>query len=112
MAESGVKYNADDIVMIAKTSEGKLVWLENSTIDAGLNHIMSRADDFVTQGIPKDQLSLYVISGLKNGKIVGYQGRGIGRPIYEFVYQGTTRRVAITIGSNGYVVGANPVSMK
>lgn len=28
--------------------------------------------------------------------------------IYEFTYEGKTRRVAISIGSNGYIVGANP----
>ena len=49
---------------------------------------------------------------LENGKIVGYQGKGTGRPIYEVVYNGVTQRVAITTGSNGFIVGANPVSIK
>lgn len=48
---------------------------------------------------------------VKSGTIVGYQGRGKGRPIYEFIYKGKTRRVAISIGSNGYIVGANPKSI-
>ena len=39
---------------------------------------------------------------------MGYQGRGTGRPIYEFVYNGEVRQVAITVGSNGFIVGANP----
>lgn len=42
------------------------------------------------------------------GHIVGYQGKGTGRPIYEVDYNGTKRRVAVTVGSNGYIVGANP----
>lgn len=51
------------------------------------------------------------MTDVKYCTIVGYQGRGQGRPIYEFTYEGTTRRIAITIGSNGYVVGANPKSV-
>lgn len=45
---------------------------------------------------------------LENGKIVGYQGRGTGRPIYEFTYNGEIHKVAITVGNNGFIVGANP----
>ena len=51
------------------------------------------------------------MTAVKHGSIVGYQGRGFGRPIYEFKYEGITRRIAITIGSNGYIVGANPKSL-
>jgi len=34
-----------------------------------------------------------------------------GRAIYEIIYQGKKQRVAITTGSNGLVVGANPSSL-
>lgn len=109
MASSGVKYNADDIVAITKTSDGKLVWLENGTDSAGLNNIISEhADDFLNKGIIQEQIPDYIMSALENGKIVGYQGRGTGRPIYEFMYNGETHRVAITVGDNGFIVGANP----
>ena len=33
------------------------------------------------------------------------------RPIYEFTYNGTRQRVAITVSNNGYIVGANPRSL-
>jgi peptidoglycan hydrolase-like protein with peptidoglycan-binding domain len=112
LANSGVKYNADDIVSITKTSNGKLVWLENGNANAGLEHIMNHADEFAAKGISKNQISGFVMDALENGKIVGYQGKGTGRPIYEVVYNGVTQRVAITTGSNGFIVGANPVSIK
>ncbi len=48
------------------------------------------------------------MSTIRTGKIVGYQGAGTGRPIYEVVVNGQVRRVAITVSKNGYVVGANP----
>ena len=109
MANSGAKYNPDDIVAITKTADGKLVWLENGTDTAGLNHIITEhADDFLYKGITKEQIPEYVMNALENGKIVGYQGRGTGRPIYEFTYNGEIHKVAITVGDNGFVVGANP----
>ena len=38
------------------------------------------------------------------------QGEDKGRPIYNLIYNGTERNVAITVGDNGYVVGANLTS--
>lgn len=46
------------------------------------------------------------------GTIVGYQGRGTGRPIYEIKYERVVRRNIITISNNGYIVGANQQSTK
>lgn len=48
------------------------------------------------------------MEAVTKGKIVGYQGRGVGRPIYEPPVNGQTRRIAVTTGSNGFIVGANP----
>ena len=45
------------------------------------------------------------------GKQVGVQ-RDAGRPIYEVEFGGTIRRVAVTTGSNGFIVGANLRSSK
>ena len=109
LANSGVKYNPEDIVAITKTADGKLVWLENGTDTAGLNHIITEhADDFLNKGITQEQIPDYVMNALENGKIVGYQGRGTGRHIYEFTYNGEIHKVAITVGNNGFIVGANP----
>lgn len=32
-------------------------------------------------------------------------------PLYEVIYNGTKQRVAISIGENGFIVGANPKSI-
>ena len=71
LANSGVKYNPDNIVAITKTADGRLVWLEN-------------------------------------GKVVGTQRT---RTIYEVMYEGKIQRVVISIGDNGFMVGANPKSI-
>ena len=46
------------------------------------------------------------------GNIVGYQGKRNPRAIYEFTYNGVRQRVAVQVGSNGFIVGANPKSME
>jgi filamentous hemagglutinin len=42
------------------------------------------------------------------GNIVGYQGSGTGRPIYQTTINGQPQRIAVTVASNGFIVGANP----
>ena len=59
-------------------------------------------------GNTQQQIPDYVMNALENGKIVGYQGRGTGRHIYEFTYNGEIYKVAITVGNNGFIVGSNP----
>ena len=112
LAESGVKYNVDNVVRITKNSDSRIVWLEKGSESAELMHIIKEhGSDFANKGIAQNKIPNYIINAVNKGKIVGYQGRGTGRPIYEFVYNGTIQRVAITIGNNGYIVGANPVSL-
>lgn len=50
------------------------------------------------------------MESITNGKIVGYQGRGTGRPIYEVMFNGNKHHTARTVGSNGFIVGANPTT--
>lgn len=38
LTQSGVKYNADDVILITKTPEGKLLWLEKGNSSTGLMH--------------------------------------------------------------------------
>lgn len=110
LANTGVKYNPDDLLAITKTTDGKLVWLETGSSKAGMQHILNHADDFAKKGISEEQIQDLVMESLTNGKIVGYQGRGTGRPIYEVLYEGNTYHTAITVGDNGFIVGANPTT--
>ena len=107
---AGVKFTEADLKWIFKRGDGKIMFLENGNASAGFEHILSHKNDFIAKGIAEGDISDFVMSALKENKIVGYQGSGTGRPIYEVVYKGTSQRVAITTGSNGFVVGANPKS--
>ena len=110
------KYNKEDVVAITTDSNGKIVWLEKGHLGdkaSGLAHIIDKhGADFERHGISISEIPQYLMIAVRYGTIIGYQGRDIGRPIYQFKYEGVTRWVAITIGSNGYIVGANPRSMK
>lgn len=112
LIESGNKFNLDEVVAITKMPDGKLVWLEigketGGMGSAGLRHIEKHAKDFLEIGISKEELPEFIMKALSEGKEVGVQNT---REIYEVVYKGKTHRVAITVGSNGFIVGANPAS--
>ncbi|WP_324691642.1 RHS repeat domain-containing protein [Flavobacterium cheonhonense] len=111
LAKEGVKFTIQDIIKIGRNQLNKIVFLEKGNAKAGLEHIMKHADDFSKNGIAKDDIADFVFDATTKGKIVGYQGEGTGRPIYEYLYKGEVKRVAVTTSENGFIVGANPVSV-
>jgi len=46
-----------------------------------------------------------VFDAVQQGNVVGSQR---GRAIYRTVFDGKTYDIAIDVGSNGFIVGANP----
>ena len=113
LSERNEKFNAEDVVAIAKNKEGQIIWLENGKGNAGLLHILGRhKKEFAERGVSENKIPEYLLKAVSEGKIIGYQGRSKTRPIFEFEYDGETQHVAITIGSNGFIVGANPCSVK
>jgi len=59
-------------------------------------------------GVTDVEIPSVIMKAVSTGKIVGYQGLGTGRPIYELTINGQSQRIAVTVGDNGFVVGANP----
>ncbi len=106
-----------DIVDIRTLPDGRTVWLELGTEfgerPIGLQHIISEhVNDFADKGISEADIPDVLFKALAEGKIVGYQGKGKGRSIYEYQFHGKTQYVAITVGDNGFIVGANPTSWR
>ncbi|MEY8779621.1 fibronectin type III domain-containing protein [Allomuricauda sp. XS_ASV26] len=104
---SGVKFTEADLIWIFKNNKDKIIFLEKGNTSSGFEHILRHKQEFIDAGISETNISDFILQALKKNKIVGYQGSGNGRPIYELIYQGNKQRIAITTGSNGYVVGAN-----
>ncbi|WP_238145213.1 pre-toxin TG domain-containing protein, partial [Lactiplantibacillus plantarum] len=114
LEKNGVKISKEDVIRIKELpDEKKIVWLEKGNTSAGFEHILiEHGEQFTKQGISKSELPDFLMTVLEKGKIIGYQGKGKGRPIYEVIYNGKKYRAAITVGKNGFIVGANPVSIK
>lgn len=114
LVRSGEKCTPDNIVGITREpNTNQITWLETGNNRAGLNHIIDRhGSQFNGIGIANNEISNFVMEAIHQGNIVGTQGTKNPRTVYEFVYEGIKRRVAVTIGSNGFVVGANLQSMK
>ncbi|WP_186373803.1 hemagglutinin repeat-containing protein [Yersinia rohdei] len=108
MSSQGIKYSPQNIVQVTKNSDGKIIFLETGSPTSGLQHIIKEHGSQFTQiGVPESQIPNVIMKAVADDKIVGYQGAGSGRPIYETTINGRKYNIAITVGSNGYVVGAN-----
>lgn len=111
LVANGVAVTPRNVVDIRKVN-GRTIWLETGTgtgdRPAGLMHIIAEhGNQFAQRGIPHSEIPDVLFAALKPDNVVGYQGRGMGRPIYEFEYRGNTYKIAITVGDNGFIVGAN-----
>ncbi|WP_197272155.1 RHS repeat-associated core domain-containing protein, partial [Neisseria sp. 83E34] len=106
---NGIKFNPDDLLATGRTPSGKVVFLEKGNAKAGLEHIIKEhGSDFARIGVSRENIPATVMEAVTKGRIVGYQGQGTGRPIYEVMINGQKNRIAVTTGSNGFIVGANP----
>ncbi|SPX86664.1 Uncharacterised protein [Moraxella ovis] len=106
---SGIKVNPENVVLTGVRPNGQIVFLETGNSRAGLQHVIERHEnEFGAIGVSKHQIPSVLITTLEQNKLVGYQGGG--RPIYETTINGQTRYIAITVGDNGFIVGANPAS--
>jgi hypothetical protein len=110
----GVKLSEDDILAMSRLPDGKIVFLEKGQVDvsgikdAGLAHIIQEhGDQFSAAGISIEQLPKVLIETLKSGELIGYQGKGTGRAIYVTTVNGQQIKIGMTVGNNGYIVGAN-----
>ena len=110
LQKEGIKHNPDNILRIGQVSNGRIVFLETGNNTAGLQHIVkAHGSDFTNRGILIEQIPDLVMKALSDNNIIGFQGAN--RPIYETIFNGTKQLIAITVGNNGYIVGANPASL-
>ncbi len=112
---SGIKHTPEKIVRIAKRLDGRIIFLEEGTPGkkgSGLAHILERHKaDFSECGISEDQIEDAVMTTVMYGEFVCYQRqKEPRREIYKVSFNDRTHYIAVDIGDNGYIVGANPSS--
>lgn len=104
----GVKITDKNIVRIGKDNRGNIVWLEEGkggVKGSGMKHIVERhLPEFLDAGITENQIPDFLMEAVINGRKIGKQNT---RTIFEVNWNGKSQRVAVDIGTNGYIVGAN-----
>ncbi len=104
LSKSGVKYNADDVVMVTKAADGKLMWLEKGNDSSGLKHMIKRhTTEFMKKGI--DDIPSFLNKILQTKPI--QTGVNPAGPFSEYLIDGVKYRVVY--GSNGYIVSFYPI---
>ena len=104
LAQSGVKFNPDDVVTVVKTPDSKLLWLENGDSASGLQHIVDgHAADFANRGI--NDIPGFLSRTLQETPVKA--GINKAGPYAEYLIDGRKYRVAY--GTNGYIVSFYPL---
>jgi YD repeat-containing protein len=110
--QNGHAIDPDKVVHIGRDRHGRIVWLEEGNESAGLGHMLTdkRVAEFAAAGVRREDIGETAFRAVTEGRPIGITGRD--RVVYEVQYNGETKRIAVTVGSNGFIVGANPVGNK
>ena len=120
-AISNVKMTVEKVVRIWQIDqnreipglEKRILWVEDNLPQAGYQHMLKHRLEFEQIGITKDQLSEVAEAATSVGIPGGQQGKKgtrLGRPIFGLFFYGKPLAVAVSVGSNGFVVGMNRAS--
>ncbi len=113
LQSQGVKCSPEKMLAIGKQSSGKIIFLEQGTEKKGMMHILNKhGSEFEQHGIKQSEIADFLMEATTKGKVVGTQGTNNPRTIFELNYKGDVKRVAVSIGNNGYIVGANMRSLE
>jgi hypothetical protein len=83
LARRGVKHTPENIVAIGRDPGGRIVFPETGSPSAGLEHILLKKTQYAKQGVGEDHVAEYVFTAVTS--------------------------LAVDVGDNGLIVGANPV---
>ena len=109
LGQAGIKHTPESILRIVERADGSIVFLEIGDERSGWQQILKdHAEDFANRGITNGQIIDLMIKAITYGIIIGRQGRS--RTIYEIEFNNVKQYISVEIGSNGYIVSANPTS--
>ncbi|MDR3259844.1 MAG: hypothetical protein LBT51_09590 [Fusobacteriaceae bacterium] len=103
LAKSGSKYSPKDVVMVTKTPEGKLLWLETGNDTSGLKHILGGHEaDLAKKGITN--ISEFIKEMVKSNPVA----TKISSKGMSAVYLVNGQYYNLVYGTNGYIVSFYP----
>lgn len=126
LAGTPAKVKWCDVLAIERMPD-KIVWLEigKTRADAlkatmaqgvevkptGYKHILEEhRSQFIDRELAEEDIIPVIMQALRENNVVDKQGRS--RLVYLTNYKGKEQFIAIEVGGNGYIVGANPGKRK
>jgi len=83
LTANGVEFTPENVIATTRSSSGKFVFLETGNSKAGLQHIIEEhGSQFAQMGVSEAQIPRVVMRAVSEEELVGYQGSGVGCPIY------------------------------
>ncbi|KAF8989104.1 hypothetical protein BDQ17DRAFT_1434687 [Cyathus striatus] len=116
------KISVENVITIFQVKKGfiegvpvEIVWLEKGSLRGGEKHIWdAHGAEFTQKGITRAEIPRLLEAALTGGHSVGTQGTtkpGLPpRVIYEVTWSGKNLYLAISVGTNGFIVAMNPTS--
>ncbi|GJM52881.1 hypothetical protein RCZ16_11980 [Capnocytophaga catalasegens] len=77
MKKAETKFTEGNLIWVFKNKNGKIIFLEKGNQKGGFEHILKHKKEFLDKGIKEDEISDFIMKVLKEGKIIGYQGKKI-----------------------------------
>lgn len=125
LASTSEKVTWSNVLAIERMLD-KIVWLEEGLDDAqalakygegasgrGFRHILEEHASHFTKpkyGIAEEDIKDFIMEAIRQGNYIP-EARG-NRPAYRVNFKGKDYVVGITVGNDGFIVGANPLSSK
>ena len=114
--EMGTEITVERVIGIWKLAQDRnipnvhtqILWVENNLPSAGYQHMLKPRTEFEQLGITSDELVEVAEAATSVGYPGGEQGRTRsrpGRPFFCLCFHGILFTVAISVGTNGFVVG-------
>jgi len=113
LKSTGTKFSQDKTVAITRAlSDGKVVWLEQGNLEAGLTHIIeNHASQFAQFGISEGDIPGLLTHTLSNeipGEIIPDLVKGGEQRIFSTMLGDIEHNLSIVVGGNGFIVTAFP----
>ena len=114
LANSGVKYNPEDVVMVTKNYDGQVMWLEQGSSRNGWIHIIEKHRMDFRSGensyYTKEEIQGLMKTFLESKPLDRGKSPIDDSPYMDYLYNG--KRYRIGFGDNGYIKSFFPVPSK